>query len=159
MGSPSLTIYFDAPPVTQSASPVYQLEKALGDAFTFIRSCEVNQAFAAVTMAQLINDQIARNGSSQEAKQSTYNPYSYDPTKTAPASQGSAQTPNNTVSGADTNQPTKLDRIVALVNNIQNIVQAIQKLPLVEVADPTDYANSVQNSSGTPSGSTGTAAV
>ena len=157
MGTPDqidnqgVPIYFDDPSLQPAKpSPVYQLEAAIGDAFTFIRSTEANQSLATVSLDDLIQGQIARNGTTQQSQAGRYNPYSYDPTKAAPAGT-SAQTKapqllGNYASGTDTNRPTKMDRVTALVNNIRAVVKAIQSMPVVEVAPPEGYADGVSNS-------------
>ena len=119
-----------------------QILSALGDMYTFVQSSEVNRSVAAVTFEQLLKEQINRNGDSERSNGSTYDPYSFDPDNTEPATQQPINRANF-LSGSDTNQPTKLDRVLAIQNNVQSLVDAITALPLEGVlgADEADRAS------------------
>lgn len=115
------------------------VKELLSDAMTFVRSAEANQALAAVTLEELIGDQIARNGDTASANKSQFNPYAYDPNKTQTAS----DEPNevaNFVGASDTGGPTKLERVLALQNELVSVVTELKKLDPAEVADPEEYA-------------------
>ena len=129
----------------QPPGKVRQLRDVINDAFAFIRSYEANQAFATVTIEQLMNDQIARNGESGDSYSAKYDPYTYDPAKTQPASQTPTGLSNN-LSGSDTERPTRYDRITAIMNNIQAVVDDIKKTPPVAVASASEYTLETQAS-------------
>jgi hypothetical protein len=127
------------------ANTPQRLRAVISDAFAFIRSMEANQAFATVTLEQLINDQIARNGDSDRSNAAQYDPYSYSAEKLEPASVEPAERANF-LGASDTSRPTKLDRVLALVNSISDIVDQIKSKTPVDVATPEDYTDSAEES-------------
>jgi hypothetical protein len=117
-----------------------KLREVVSDAYAFIRSAEANQAFATVTLEALMVDQILRNGESDQSKTSEYNPYSYDPTKSAPA--GTENIPSvvkNFAGGSDTGSPSKLVRLAALTNELSRVIDEIKRIQPVELADSEEY--------------------
>jgi len=121
-------------------SPSRKLKEVVGDAFTFIRSMEANAALATVTFDQLVADQISRNGETTGSNAKQYDPYSYNPEKSTPAGEAPNK-PANFLGGSDTNQPTKLDRVLAITNSIVQIVQEIKTKQTVDVAKPSEYTD------------------
>jgi hypothetical protein len=89
-----------------------RIRQALSDTFTFVKSREVNLALSAVTLEQLVAEQIGRNGETALSNASQFNPYAFTPGQTRPASQQPI-TQANYVSGTDASRPTKLDQIIA----------------------------------------------
>lgn len=115
-----------------------RMRAVIGDAFTFIQSVEVNQGIAAVSLEDLMGDQIKRNGESASSNGNQYDPYGYSPEKEAAAG-GQPEERANFLGGSDTSRPTKLDRITAIVNNISSVVDEIKRLSPQEVADNEEY--------------------
>lgn len=111
----------------------------LADAMTFVRSAEANQALASVTLEQLMGDQITRNGDTAGANKSQYNPYSYDPDKVPVASE-EPKTVANYLGVSDTGGPTKLERVLAIQNELASTITELKKIDPAEVADPQEYA-------------------
>ena len=138
----------DASDANQVPSASRRLREAVSDAFTFLRSYEANQAFATVTLENLIVDQIARNGDTARSNAAQYDPYSYNPAVEEPTSGLPAERANY-LGGSDTKRPTKLDRVLALMSNIQAIVTEIQATPPVDVADPEEYSAQIEVSTPT----------
>jgi hypothetical protein len=116
------------------------LRRVIGDAYTAIRSDEANKALATVSLEQLIGDQILRNGDSARSNASQFDPYSLDPNKDQPASTENIVRAN-TPSGADTQRPTKLDRVLAIVNQFDAVVEKIKELSPTEVAEYEEYSD------------------
>jgi hypothetical protein len=117
-----------------------RLREAVSDAFTFIRSAELNQALATVTLEQLMGDQIARNGETERSNASQYDPYTYKPTTREDAA--TADIPRaNFLGGSDTGRPTKLDRILAITNALSGVIAEIKEQQPVDVASPEEYAD------------------
>lgn len=112
-----------------------EIRRALADMYTFVRSQEVNKAVQAVTMNQLMQEQISRNGDSDRSNAAQFNPYSFDPDRVEPATQRPLSRANF-LSGTDTNNPTKLDRVLAIQNSIADLVTYVKSLPLEEVTAP-----------------------
>lgn len=117
-----------------------KLRAAVADAYSFIRSMEANAAIATVTLEQLMGDQILRNGESERSNKSKYDPYSYDPTEDEAASEEPVKRANYP-SGSDTERPTKLDRVLAIVNNIKDVVSQIKELDPTEVEGEEAYSD------------------
>jgi hypothetical protein len=138
----------DATDANQAPSASKRLREAINDAFTFLRSCEANQAFATVTLENLIVDQIARNGDTARSNAAQYDPYSYNPAVDETAS-GAPVERANYLGGADTTRPTKLDRVLAVMNNIQAVVTEIQTTQPVDVASPEEYSSQLEVSAPT----------
>lgn len=123
---------------SQQPNAAKKLRDVVADAYSFIRGAEANNAFATVTLDTLISEQIKRNGESSGSNSAQYDPYSYDPTKPIPAGQAPA-TRANFLGASDTTGTTKLDRVLAIHNNIVDTITQIKNLPLVDVADATAY--------------------
>lgn len=122
-----------------SPSPIETLRRVVGDAYAAIRSAEANKALATVSLEQLIGDQILRNGDSDRSNASQFDPYTLDPNKDQPASEENIVRAN-TPSGADTGRPTKLDRVLAIVNQFEAVVSQIKELSPTEVAEYEEYS-------------------
>jgi hypothetical protein len=100
--------------------------EVISDAFAFVRSAESNAALATVTLEQLINDQILRNGETAKSKANQFTPYNYDDKET-PA--GEAAVLVNTAGGSDTTRPTKIDFILAVQNELSAVIEEIKANP------------------------------
>lgn len=116
-----------------------KVRAVIAEAFASIRSSAVNDALATVTFENLMGEQITRNGDSDKSKASKYNPYAYDPQAPLPAGVEPGK-PANYAGGTDTGRPTKIDRIVALQNEIGKVVDQVLKAPMVEIADASEYS-------------------
>lgn len=110
----------------------------VGDAFSFVKSMEANKALAEVTLDDLLVELIKRNGESSKSNENRYNPYSY----TAGANKPSEMTTvseygpaGNPISGTPFNNPTKLDRLLALKQEVRATIADIKK----EAPDDADY--------------------
>lgn len=121
------------------ASSGKRLREAVADAFAFIRSMELNQAIATVTLEQLMGDQINRNGESSRSNAAQYDPYSYDPKAVEDA--GKEIVRANFLGGSDMNRPTKLDRVLAISNSLESIIDEIKKQKPIEVASAEEYTD------------------
>ena len=141
----------DSTSTAQAASAEKNLRAVLNDAFTFLRSYEANQAFATITLENLIADQIKRNGDTARSNTAQYDPYSYNPSIEETAS-GTPVERANFLGGADTTRPTKLDRISAVMNHIQAVMVEIQATQPVDVASPEEYSAQVGVSVSTQGG-------
>lgn len=137
MSEESLTAYVDQ---NLESKPSKRLREAVADAFAFIRSQELNQAIATVTLEQLMGDQINRNGESERSNASKYDPYSYDP-KTQESASKEKVVRANFLGGVDTNRPTKLDRVLAITNALEKIVDEIKAMQPLDVAKPEEYTD------------------
>jgi hypothetical protein len=100
---------------------------------------EVNSAFATVTIEELMGDQIRRNGESKTSNASQYNPYSYDETKTKPVGKEPPKRVNF-LGGSDTYRPTKLDRILAIQNEISTAITELKKTKPEDLATTEEYS-------------------
>jgi hypothetical protein len=114
-------------------SPIIRrVRLVLADAYTFVRSQEVNAAVEELTLDHLLGDQIKRNGETALSNASEYDPYSFDPTKRVPAgSQPLARA--NFLGVSDLSAPTKLDRITALKNEISAVVDFVKTKTIKDV--------------------------
>jgi hypothetical protein len=120
--------------------PARRLRAAVSDAFAFVRSAEANQALATVTLEDLIGEVIARYGESDSSNASQYNPYSFDSSKTEEKPAGEQTTERvNFIGGFPLDRPTKLDRLLALENELGAIIEEIKSMEPVEVADADEY--------------------
>ena len=137
MSDDSLTTYVEQ---NQEPKPSRRLREAVADAYVFIRSQELNQAIATVTLEQLMGDQINRNGESERSNAAKYDPYSYDPSTTESGSK-SKVTRANFLGGVDTNRPTKLDRVLAITNALEKVVEDIKKQEPLDVANGEEYTD------------------
>jgi hypothetical protein len=132
MSDDDLAVYVGEGSIEEATKPAKRLASVVADAYAFIRSEEASAAIAEVTLEQLINDQILRNGDSERSNKSKYDPYSYDPKKTEAASEEPTKRANFP-GGSDTGRPTKLDRVLAIVNNIADVVSQIKSMEVDEV--------------------------
>lgn len=121
-------------------TPMETLRRVVGDAYAAIRSDEANKSLATVSLEQLIGDQIIRNGDSDRSNASKFEPYSLDPSKEVPASNENTVRAN-TASVTDTGRPTKLDRVLAIVNQFEATVEKIKELTPTEVAEYEEYSD------------------
>jgi hypothetical protein len=108
--------------------------QVLADAFTAVRSAATNQAISAVTLDQLIQDQILINGESTDSNNSRFDPYSFDPGALQPAGDA-AITPALFAGGTDTTRPTKSARLLAIKNNLKAVIDELKKIPPEDLVD------------------------
>jgi hypothetical protein len=123
------------------------LRNVIGDAFAFVRSAEINQAFATVTFEELIEYQILRNGESAKSAAAQYNPYSYDPSAPPPAG-AQPPAPSKTadfLAGTELGRPTKMDRLLAILNAITDVVTQISAVDPIEVANYAAYVDNLES--------------
>ena len=135
--------------VEQPGSPAPRSSKRiraiLADAYAFIRSAEANQAVAAITQEELISDHIKRNGESSASAKAKFDPYSYDPGKAQPE----GETPPERVNfagGTDTGRPTKMDRLLALKNELESAVDEVKKMEPIELEGAEAYTDAMTKS-------------
>lgn len=107
--------------------------------YTFVRSQEANRAVQSVTFNQLLAEQLQRNGETERLNKAANNPYSLDPDKIEPAT-SIPLARANFLSGTDTGNLTKLDRVVYLKNAISDLVDTVKGIDPEEIvnADLTD---------------------
>jgi hypothetical protein len=117
-----------------------KLREVVADAYSFIRSMDANQAFATVTLEELMGDQIKRNGEGALSNASQFNPYSYNTQTGLPAGLEPGERANF-LGAADGGAPTKFDRILAIKNNLVDTINDIKTIPLIEVADTPAYTD------------------
>jgi len=120
-----------------------RLREVVNDAFAFIRSAEANQALATVSLDELLDEQIRRDGESQPSNGNQFNPYGYDPTEPQPATEEPAERANF-LGAADGNRPSRLDRITAIQNELTAVIDEIKNMDPVDVADPQEYADAAE---------------
>lgn len=109
---------------------------ALSDVYAFVRSREANKKLANVSVLDLIEEAIQRNGTSEDAARFATSSEE-TPEENTPAS----QTPLNSanfVSGTSINQPTKLDVITALQSELDGLIDEIKSIEPVDLLDPAD---------------------
>ena len=135
---------------------VARLRLVLNDAFAFVRGAELNKEFSSVTIEDLMSEQISRNGESSKSKTGEYDPYSTE-VAPPPASEDTPEVqaeedPGNYITGTEALNPTKVDRLMALKNEIADTVEAVKVYDPTEIADAEDYADaeSVTVSFGNP---------
>jgi hypothetical protein len=116
-----------------------EVRRALADAYSFVRSQEVNKAIQAVTMVQLLREQIDRNGDTKKSNARQFSPYTFDPNRVSPASERPLARANY-LSGSDTNNPTKLDRVLAIRSIIEDLTDKVKSLTLEETTELPDDA-------------------
>jgi len=116
-----------------------KVRAVISDAYAYIRSGAVNKALATVTFETLMGEQILRNGDSDKASSSEYNPYAYDPAKPLPEGVEPGKR-SNYAGGSDTTRPTKIEMILALKNEIDGVVGQVKKTEMIEVADASEYS-------------------
>lgn len=117
-----------------------RLAETIADAYTFIKSAEVNGSLSNISLDMLIGDQILRNGESSKSAEKKYDPYSYDPAKKEPASSTPAIS-SNFGGGSDTKRPTKMDRLTAIINALSATITEIKGMSPPDVATATEYAD------------------
>jgi hypothetical protein len=122
---------------------IRKIRDVLADSYSFVRSMEANSAFATVTMEELMGDQIKRNGESSRSNASQYTPYSYDPKKKKPASLDPSKRVNF-IGGSDTYRPTKLDRILALSNDLVSVIDQVKAMEPSQVAGAKEYTEAAE---------------
>jgi hypothetical protein len=108
----------------------------INDAFALVRSLEIRRALEAAGWEELIQEQITRNGDTQRSRDALYNPYAFNPDEQAPiggaappVEEQGAQGHGNYLSGTAINNPTKMDRLVALEAEISEAVDDIKNTP------------------------------
>jgi hypothetical protein len=126
----------------QSSSITRNIVRAIGDAFSLVRSEESNAALATVTLEELIGDQIKRNGESDSSNSNQFTPYSYDAAKESPAGEEAPRA--NFVGGSDTLRQTKLDRVRAIQGALSAAIREVKKNPPTDA----DYTESVEKGFG-----------
>jgi hypothetical protein len=118
-----------------------RLRAILNDAFAFVRGYEATETIAQVTLEDLIAEQVARNGSSEASNKEKYNPYAIPTAEEDEANSGTTpevedyQTTGVFVSGTEISNPTKMDRLVALSNEIEAAVKSAKEF----VPEVDDY--------------------
>lgn len=132
------TVTFYAEEKLADPKPSRRLRAIIADAFSFVRAAEVNQAIGTVTIEQLMEDQIKRNGESVLSNSNQYDPYSYDSATDQPASEDPAERANF-LGGTDTNRPTKLDRVLAIKNEVEGVIEDIKTMDPLEVAGAEEF--------------------
>ena len=121
-----------------------RIRAVVADAFSFVRSAEANQALATVTLDDLIEDQIRRNGDSAATNGVQYNPYERQPGAEVPSGAEAARV--NFVGGTDTGAPSRLERIQAIAGQLGSVLDSIRARDPVDVADPEEYNDAVETS-------------
>jgi|SRR6185295_13443185 len=107
----------------------------LADAFAFVRGQEINKSIAAVTLEELLEEQILRNGETGASKSSQFDPYAFDPS--APVLGTKAPLPRANFAGvSNVNQPTKMDRLIALQAGLEAAIKQIKDTPIDTVNAP-----------------------
>lgn len=110
-----------------SESTVRQLRSAIADAYTFVRSEELNRAISTVTIEQLMADHVARLTGSETSRSNPFNPYAFDPEKVSPATSEPIRQVNS-LSGSDTGLPSKRDRVLALQTQLGAVIDQVKAL-------------------------------
>lgn len=113
---------------------------ALSDIFTFVRSQEANKAISSVSVEDLIQEQIKRNGEEALSNEIQYDPYAFDLSKPPPKSQQPFARANF-LSGSDVNLPTKMDRLLAMENVVADLVKQVEKIDPDDIRDPVAEAD------------------
>lgn len=129
--------------VEASPSKSRRLREVLSDAYTFIRSAESNRALATVTIEQLMEDQIKRNGNTEDAEANKYNPYAHEPDKEQPAG-SEPEKQANFLGGSDTQRATKLDMLLAIKNELDAVVEDVKNTQPIDVASREEYQESAE---------------
>lgn len=125
---------------SQDLNLTRKVVEVIGDAFTFVRSAEANAALATVTLEELINDQIRRNGETSESNGNQFSPYNYSADKETPAGEEAPRA--NFAGGSDVGRPTKLDFILAIQGELSSVIKEIKANPPPDTAytDSVEYA-------------------
>jgi hypothetical protein len=143
------TIVMDIPPAPDPDAN-RRILSILADTYTFIRSMEANKAISAITIEDLVSDQIKRNGSSDKSAASQYDPYSYNTEQPPVASQ--VPTPPtfvNQLSGSDTGGPTKMDRLQALKNALVASIDSLMKVQSAAIEDEQAFVDAAADATAT----------
>lgn len=123
-----------------------RFRNVLADAFSFVRSVEVNKALSVVSLEDMMNEQISRNGESSKSAGKKYDPYTYrteeDLASTNVQPVILEGDPGNFITGTEGLNPTKMDRLTALKNSIDAAVDSIMK---INPGDLIDAENSAYN--------------
>jgi polyhydroxyalkanoate synthesis regulator protein len=130
-----------------------QIREVIADAYAFIQGAEANKAIATVTLEDLMEDQIKRNGESAKSNASQYNPYSYD-SADEPAGE-EPETRANFAGGADVSvvtvdgeevqsRPTKLDRVLAIQAELSSVIELVKTAEPTQVVDAKTYVDSTE---------------
>ena len=126
----------------EEPKPARRLRAAVSDAFAFVRSVEANKALATVTLEDLIGEVITRYGESDSSNAAQFNPYSFDPAKEGETPAGTESSERaNFIGGFPLDRPTKLDRLLALENELGAIIEEIKSREPIEVADTDEYTD------------------
>lgn len=116
---------------------VRRIASLISDAFAFVKGQEVNKALSEVTFDDLLEELIQRNGDSDRSNKYKYDPYAYNEVGDEPAEMPTvieSEPQGNPVSGTSFKNPTKLDRLLALKNAIEEQVEAVKKEEIPEDA-------------------------
>ena len=97
---------------------------------------------ATVTLEQLISDQILRNGDSASTNKSQFDPYSFDPDENVPAGQEPAARANF-LGGSDVGRPTRLEFVLAIKEELSDVIKEIKNLDPIDVADSEEHVDKV----------------
>lgn len=119
-----------------------RLRSILNDA---VRSYEATANLAKATLEDLMAEQVARNGSSKASDKEKYNPYAV-PTveEDGSNSESTPEVPDYPttgvfVSGTPASNPTKMDRLLAMKNEVDAAVESAKKfVPEVEDYEEND---------------------
>lgn len=122
----------------EKAKTLRKIRAILGDSHTFVRSMEANRDLESVTMEDLMEEQIQRNGEQDGSNLKEFNPYAYEPGEATPSGNDPPRI-GNFVSGTDAANPTKLDRVTALENVISATVSQLKEMEPEDIADVEDY--------------------
>lgn len=125
-----------------------RVRAVLSDTYAFIRSAEANKAIAAVTVEDLMSEQIKRNGDSDQSGKSQYDPYAYDPENPQAAGEEPEERANF-IGGSDTGRATKLDRLMAMKNELDAVIDTVKNMTLAEVADFDEYSDASEDATPT----------
>lgn len=126
--------------LAQARKDYQRLRRILADAFTAVRSAEVNKAAKAVTIEDLMYDQIKRNGESNNANYAQYNPYDYDPKKPPPAGVAGGER-TNFLGGSDTSRPPKIVYVERLANELTAVITEVKSKDPIEIANAGEYVD------------------
>jgi hypothetical protein len=124
---------------------IKKLRTVINDGFTFVRSYETSRALGAVTIEDLINEQIARNGETEKSKKNKYDPYEeieVASENTPVVTEGKEV--GNFVSGTESTNPTKMDRLLAMKNAMTATIDLIKSYDPTEIADIETYDDAAE---------------
>ena len=122
----------------ESNKKLRRVLEVISDSFAFVRSAEANAALATVTLEELINDQILRNGETDKSNSNQFTPYNYERGKETP--EGESAPRANYAGGSDVSRPTKIDWILAVQNELSAVIEEIKDNP----STVEDYTESVE---------------